>query len=417
MPLEKTNSSATSLLRNRFIRVILIASCFMQIGIWIRNFAILLFVVSVTDGDAFAVSLISVAEFLPIFIFSFIGGAFADRWKPKRTMIWCDLLSALSVFLILITLIYTTWKVVFFVTFISATLSQFSQPLSMKLFKKHLSEEQMQKGMSLFQTIISSFMIFGPILGTFIFEQFGIHVSMALVGMMFLLSAMTLMFIPKDQNISITDQESSVWMDMKVGFKYVWVHQILRTLGFVFMVAGLGLGLIRPLSIFLITERLHLDKEYLQWLFAVDGAAMIIGGVIVMIFSSKIVPQKIIMVGMAIMTVGIFMLGSSTVFWVTLITQFIIGLFTPGLLIGINTIILNNTEENFVGRVNGILTPLFTGTMVISMSISGLLKEQFSLFTIYQFSAIFFIIGILVMIPIMSLRNNKVEVNHSSDVN
>lgn len=143
---------------------------------------------------------------------------------------------------------------------------------------------------------------------------------------------------------------------------------------------------------------------------------MIIGGVIVMIFSSKIVPQKIIMVGMAIMTVGIFMLGSSTVFWVTLITQFIIGLFTPGLLIGINTIILNNTEENFVGRVNGILTPLFTGTMVISMSISGLLKEQFSLFTIYQFSAIFFIIGILVMIPIMSLRNNK-EVNHSYDVN
>ena len=43
-----------------------------------------------TKGDAFAISMISVAEFAPIFIFSFIGGTFADRWKPKKTMIWCE---------------------------------------------------------------------------------------------------------------------------------------------------------------------------------------------------------------------------------------------------------------------------------------------------------------------------------------
>ena len=37
-----------------------------------------------TNGNALAVSMISVAEFAPIFIFSFIGGTFADRWKPKK---------------------------------------------------------------------------------------------------------------------------------------------------------------------------------------------------------------------------------------------------------------------------------------------------------------------------------------------
>lgn len=409
MKLEKVDSSLTAILRNRFIQVILIATLFIQIGIWVRNFAILLFVMSVTNGDAFAVSLISVAEFLPIFIFSFIGGAFADRWKPKRTMIWCDILSALSIFVILITLIYSTWKVVFFATLISAILSQFSQPLSMKLFKQHLSQEQMQKGMSLFQTLTASFMIGGPILGTYIFQQFGIHISMALVGCMFFLSAITLVLLPKDSMDSRDDSKTTLWIDIKKGFQYVWSHEVLRTLGIVFMVAGLGLGLIRPLSIFLITERLHLEKEYLQWIFAADGAAMVIGGVVIMIYSGKMKPQKIIMLGMTVMAVGIFILGLSKVFWITLMTQFIIGLFTPGLLIGINTIILNNTEENFVGRVNGILTPLFTGTMVLTMSLSGVLKDQFSLFTIYQFSATLFIVGILVMIPVIRLKSTERE--------
>ena len=85
----------SQLLKNRYVQAIFVSTLFLQIGIWVRNFAILLFVMDKTNGDPFAVSMISVAEFAPIFIFSFIGGAFADRWRPKTTMIWCDILSAL----------------------------------------------------------------------------------------------------------------------------------------------------------------------------------------------------------------------------------------------------------------------------------------------------------------------------------
>ena len=86
------------ILSNPFIRVILLSGVFLQLGTWVRNFAILLYVMEVTNNDPYAVSMISVAEFAPIFIFSFIGGTFADRWRPKRTMVWCDILSAASVF-------------------------------------------------------------------------------------------------------------------------------------------------------------------------------------------------------------------------------------------------------------------------------------------------------------------------------
>ncbi|MGG3736943.1 MFS transporter [Aeribacillus pallidus] len=403
MSSTNTNPSMVSLLRNRFIQTIMTAGLFIQIGIWVRNFAILLFVTEKTNGDPLAVSLISVAEFAPIFIFSFIGGTFADRWRPKRTMIWCDLLSALSIFVILMALLFSTWKAVFLATFVSAILSQFSQPSGMKLFKVHVSGEQMQAGMSLFQTMMAIFMIIGPILGTFVFQQFGINISMAVVGIAFLLSALVLTLLPPDRIEKKDESETSLWHEMKLGFQYVWSRKILVTLGGGFMAAGFGLGLIHPLAIFLVTERLGLEEEYLQWLFAAHGAAMIIGGALAMVFSNRIAPHVLLMLGMGSMAAGIFVMGWSTMFWLTLLAEFFIGLFMPALHIGINTIILNNTDETFVGRVNGILTPLFMGSMVITMSLAGLLKKQFSLFTIYQASAAIFIIGILVMLPMFQM--------------
>ena len=102
--MENNISSGESpkLFSNRVFQAIIVSGLFLQIGIWVRNFAVLLFVMEHTNGDPFAVSMISVAEFAPIFIFSFIGGTFADRWNPKKTMVWCDILSAVSVFAVLI---------------------------------------------------------------------------------------------------------------------------------------------------------------------------------------------------------------------------------------------------------------------------------------------------------------------------
>lgn len=83
----KQETSFKEFLGNRFVRAILLSGLFLQLGIWVRNFSVLLFVMEQTNEDPFAVSMISVAEFAPIFIFSIIGGTFADRWKPKKTMV------------------------------------------------------------------------------------------------------------------------------------------------------------------------------------------------------------------------------------------------------------------------------------------------------------------------------------------
>lgn len=395
---------STKLFGNRVFQAIIISGVFLQIGIWVRNFAVLLFIMEKTNGDPFAVSLISVAEFAPIFIFSFIGGTFADRWRPKRTMVWCDILSAISVFAVLVTLILGSWHIAFFATLISSILSQFSQPSGMKLFKMHLPEEQMQVGMSVYQTVFAIFMVLGPILGTFAFQAFGINLSIAITGTAFLLSAAALTFLPSDRKMEEESGTTSLLSEMKSGIKYVLGKKELSLLGLCFLAAGLGIGFIQPLSIFLVTEQLGLAKENLQWLLTANGIGMILGGAVVMIFAKTVAPQRLLAVGMVGNAIGFAIMGLSVNLWLTLGAQFLNGLMLPCIQIGINTMILQRTEAAFIGRVNGILSPLFTGAMVLTMSVAGILKEQFSLVAIFEAAAVLFIIGLLFILPLYNLK-------------
>lgn len=272
------SANPASLFRNRFLQTILLSSVLLQIGIWVRNFAILLYVAERTNNDPYAISLISVAEFAPIFVFSFIGGTFADRWRPKRTMIWCDSLSAVSVFAVLLSIHFGSWESVYLVAFISAILSQFSQPSSMRLFKFHVPEEQLQQGMALFQSLMAIFMVLGPILGTFVYSTFGLEISIAVMGVAFLLSALVLIRLPEDHmEAGTVAAKGQFRKDFTEGFRYVWQSQVLRMLGLAFVLAGLAVGAAQALNLFIVTERLGRSKEFLQYMLMVNGAAMLIG--------------------------------------------------------------------------------------------------------------------------------------------
>ncbi|MEK4516074.1 MFS transporter [Paenibacillus sp. FSL H8-0122] len=402
---HEQSANTPSLFRNRFLQTILLSSVLLQIGIWVRNFAILLYVAERTNNDPYAISLISVAEFAPIFVFSFIGGTFADRWRPKRTMIWCDSLSAVSVFAVLLSIHFGSWESVYLVAFISAILSQFSQPSSMRLFKFHVPEEQLQQGMALFQSLMAIFMVLGPMLGTFVYSTFGLEISIAVMGVAFLLSALVLIRLPEDHMEAGTVAEKGQFRkDFTEGFRYVWQSQVLRMLGLAFVLAGLAVGVSQALNLFIVTERLGRSKEFLQYMLMVNGAAMLIGGGLVAAFAKKVPPQLLLAMGMLAGAVCTTIVGFSTSIPLTLTIQFLNGLMFPCIHIGISTMILRWSNSSIVGRVNGVLNPMFVGMMVVSMSFAGALKSAFSLSTIYGGAGILFLLGALMMLPIMNQK-------------
>jgi DHA3 family macrolide efflux protein-like MFS transporter len=264
----------------------------------------------------------------------------------------------------------------------------------------------MTECMSVYQTLFAVFMIFGPVVGTFVYQSYGIETAIGLMGVAFLLSAASLSFLPRDRQDDGEKQKSQLLDDIKAGFRYVGSSKILRNLGGSFIAAGLGLGLIQPLGIFLITERLGKPEDYLQWFLLVNGVAIIIGGVLAMSFSSKVSPQKLLAIGMVVNGFAIINMGLSTDYWITLSLQFIGGLAFPCINIGINTMMMQNTEQSFIGRVNGILTPLFMGSMVVTMMLSGVLKNAISLAPLYVIAGLLFLVGMAILVPLFKLKGN-----------
>lgn len=381
----------------------------LQLGIWIRNYAVLLFITELTNNDPVSISLISVAEFAPIFLFAIIGGTFADRWRPKRTMVWSDLLSALSVVAVLLAIMNGGWIALLIGSFVSASLSQFSQPSAMKLYKRHLPSEQLPSVMALSQTIVAVFTVLGPVIGTFIFIQFGIEVPLILTAVLFLGSSLVLSTLPQDTEEPRSSNTSSILQEMKAGLGYIKNNQSLRTLSLTFAAVGLAAGLTQPLHIFIAMENLGQDKQFLQWLVMTNGAAMLVGGIAIMGIAKKVKPQLLLMIGLSINSVCTVGIGVSTSIWVTIVFLVISGLFYPCIQGGIQTLIVRNTEGPFIGRVSGTITPVFMGMMVIGMFLSGYLKDDFSLMTVFMVSGGLTVVGALLLTPIIAQKSSTAQ--------
>ncbi len=267
----------TTLFQNRVFRIVALADLMQQLAIWVRNIALLFYVMEQTNNDPVAVSLLTVFEYAPIFLFSFIGGAFADRWNPKRTMIAGDLLSALSVAAILLFVLAGSWQAVFAATIVSAIVSQFSQPSSAIMFKRHVPEELVGAAIGITQSLMSLFIIVGPIIGTLLYSLLGITNSLViLIGLFLAAAAIQLALPPSPRNPE--RRTVPILEDIKEGIRYVRGSRNLVVIALMFACIGLGSGIIQPLDIYIVTERLGLDKENIQWFYALSGAGMLIGG-------------------------------------------------------------------------------------------------------------------------------------------
>ncbi|KEQ22036.1 MFS transporter [Paenibacillus tyrfis] len=394
---------------NRYVRTIIFSRVLLQLGIWIRNYAVLLYVTDLTNNNPVYVSLISVAEFAPIFIFGLIGGTFADRWRPKRTMVWSDLLSALSVVAVLLAVMNGGWIALLIGSFISASLSQFSQPSAMKLYKRHVPGEQLQGVMAISQTLVAVFTVLGPVIGTFIFIQLGINVSLILTAVLFLGSSLILSSLPRDAEEPKSGDAGGFMKELTAGLRYIGSNQALRTLCLTFSAVGLASGLTQPLQIFLVIEKLGLNKQSLQWFVMANGAAMFVGGIVIMGIAKKVKPQLLLMIGLLVAAVCTMGIGASSIIWLTIVLLVISGLFYPCIHGGIQTLIVRNTEGAFMGRVSGVITPVFMGMMVIGMFLSGYLKESFSLLTVYVVSGVLIIAGVLMLTPLIVEKGRKDE--------
>ncbi|MEG0309175.1 MAG: MFS transporter [Clostridium sp.] len=380
-----------NLLKNKVFMKILITDIIQQGAIWIRNIAIMLFMMDVTNGDPIAISSLNIMEFLPMFLFTFIGGIIADKYCPKKLMLIGDFSSFIS-FLVLGVFIKNGYiGAIFLATLISAIVTQFSYPASQKYFKEYVDENDIDSAIGISQLLGSVFSIVGPFMGSYLYFTFGIDKTISIIAGLFLVSLSILITLPK---VEFTKTEDGGFInDIKLTYNYLKKKPTLMVFTKLFFIVSFAIGISNNLDIFLVTERLGLDEKYYQFFSGIAGVGVIIGGGIYILLSKKLKGMGILYFTIGVFTVTVFFEGYSTVVWVTMLLQFVDNVI-GGVLSGyIMTTITKMTDQEYLGKINGIIsTTMYLGIMGGTV-LSGIIVKVSSIQMAFFVASIAFAMG------------------------
>lgn len=385
------------LFQNRVFRIVMVTDIIQQLGIWVRNIAVLFFVIEQTQADPVAVSLISVAEYLPMFVFAYIGGTLADRWNPKHTMIWGDYLSALSVGAVILAVAMGAWQGIFLVTFLSTVITQFSVPSSAILFKRFIPAEQINAAISLSQAQMSLFLIIGPVLGTLFYTTLGWAASLALIGGLFALSA-TVQFLLPSVPRDPAARKTGVLGEMKEGISFLRQNRTIKTLLFLLCLFCFGQGLLQPLTVFVLDQQLGLGKESLQWFFALAGVGLLVGAGLSAVFSPKLSTRLVLVAGFLCFAVFAMVEVLSVYPVLTGAMYFLNGVVSAFLQVAVSAPLIKSVDEDKVGRINGLTTPILMAGLLLGSGLSGVAMKGAGLLPVYLAAA-----GVMVVCSLLAL--------------
>lgn len=384
-----------NLFKNKVFITILFTDIIQQAAIWIRNISVMFFIMSVTNNDPMAVSALNFVEMVPMFLLTFVGGIIADRYNPKKLMFLGDFLSFIS-FVILGSLISKGYIIAVFITvLISAVITQFSYPASQKYFKEYVDEDDIDSAIGISQLLASIFPIIGPFLGSYFYFTFGIGKTLLIIAFMFLVSVALILTLPNKQFEKI--ESSGLVEDIKLTFNYVNNKKGIKVFAKMFFIISFGIGIAGNLDIFLVTQRLGLNEEFYQFFSGIAGAGAIVGGGLYIAISKYLKDMKIVYTLIGVFAITVFLEGYSTLPVFTITLQFIdnvIGTLLSGYVM---TLMTKITDQEYLGKVNGLISTLMYFGLMISFILSGAILKNSSIVAAFSLASLTFIVCFIML--------------------
>ena len=325
------------------------------------------------------VAAFSICSYLPQFLISFWGGAWADRYSHKKLIILSDGVIAIA-----------TLIMFFAMPMISSDSILLSALLGMSIIRSvgagvqtpavnavipHLvPEEYLMRHNGINATLQSIVQFVAPAvagvvlsIGTFCATLL-IDILTALLG----IGLLSCILFPKQ---STSNENVSVLSDIKAGIHYSFSD---RVIGKILVVYGLYILLCVPAGFMaaLLVSRVYGDAYwYLTAVELVGFAGMAIGGVLMGIwggFKSRIKTFAAGLSVLGIMTIG---MGVSPYFILYLVMMFVYSIALTMIQTATTTIIQEKAESSMQGRVFGLMGAMYSGFLPVGMAIFGPLAD------------------------------------------
>jgi MFS family permease len=318
--------------------IIWIGQMFSLLGTTMTGFALTIWAWNLT-GQATALALVALFNFLPVVVVSPIAGAVVDRYDRKKVMMLADLAAGLPTVAVL--LLYSTGNLQIWNLFITGAITgafqAFHFPAYSAAVTMMLRKEQLGRANGMLATAQFVSMIFAPAIAALILSVAGITDGISLVLMFdittFLLAISMLLFvhIPKPPVTEAGRKGmGSIWRESLYGFRYIYERSSLLGLQLTFFAVNLIAGFSNTLMAPMILARTGNDQVILGSIMSAVGIGGLIGSIVLTVWGGPKRKVNGILFGMAALSLfGALLFGLGQDVYVWALTSFLGMLLLP----------------------------------------------------------------------------------------
>jgi MFS family permease len=352
-----------------------------MIGTWALWIALPIHVYQVS-GSTLATSGVVAAAAAPGVLLGSIAGIFVDRWNRKTTLVVTNVLLAAAVLPLLLVGETRLW-LVYPVTVLSATLSQFSEPAENAFLPRLVAADDLVAANSLNAWNNNLARLAGPALGGALYAATGLTGVVLADAASFLAVALLLVAVRTSGAVERTTDATAAafrswkraWHEWRDGLRVVADE---RAVGVVFVVQAItavGEGVFAVMFVVWVRDVLEGGAPELGWLQTSQAIGGLIGGVVSAYVGRRLAPERSF--GLALVAFGLLdlLLFNYPVFlsgvWIGSVLMILVGIPTVSAYAARTTILQTHVEDAYRGRVFGSLGTTAALLMLVGTAVAG----------------------------------------------
>ncbi|WKA55213.1 MFS transporter [Planococcus shixiaomingii] len=360
------------------IALFLAGQTFTLFGSSLVQYAILWYI-TLTTESGLMMTLSVICGFLPTFVLSPFAGVWADRYNRKMLIILSDALVAIPTLILALLFLagYDAIWLLFVVSAIRAVGTGIQTPAVGAILPQIVPAEQLMRVNGINSGIQAFIMLVSPAASGALLTMASIETIFFIDVITAAISIFTLFFfldVPTHAK-ALGQQTASYFSDMKAGYVYIQNHAFVKAL---FIFYAIFFVLISPaafLTPLLVVRSFGNEVWRLTANEIAFALGMMAGGALIAYWSGF--KNKIHTMALATLIIGIstLALGAIPNFILYLIFMGVIGVAVPVFNAPSTVLLQEKVEEDFLGRVFGVLVMISTSMMPLGMLIFGPLAD------------------------------------------
>ncbi|KML41871.1 MFS transporter [Cytobacillus firmus] len=331
--------------------------------------------ITLTTESGLMMTLYIICGFIPTFFLSPVAGVWADRYNRKMLIILADGLIAFSTLILAILFLmgYESIWLLFVMAGIRALGTGIQTPAVGAILPQIVPKEKLTKVNGVNGSIQAVIMFVSPMVSAALIAMASLEVIFFIDVITAAIAIVTLMTFVKIavHKKAAVEQTASYFSDFKQGLQYVNSNPFLKKFFLffaVFIVLMAPAAFLTPLQV---TRTFGGDVWELTAIEIAFSVGMMAGGGVIASWGGY--PNKITTMTLASLIMGIctLALGIVPVFWIYLLFMAFFGIAMPIFNTPVTVLLQEKIEEDYLGRVFGVMGMISTSMMPIGMLIFG----------------------------------------------